>query len=61
MPFKTYVNASAGAGAGGMAPIASPSGGSGGPGAGGWHPTVLYMLALVVAEIAAVAWISKHL
>lgn len=58
MPFKTYLNASAGAGAGGMAPIASPSGGSA---PGGWHPTVLYMVALVAAEIVAVAWISKHL
>lgn len=60
MPFKTYVNASAGAGAGGMAPIASPSGGSGSI-AGGWHPTVLYMVGLVALEIIAVAWISKHL
>jgi len=59
MAFKTYVNASAGAGVGGMAPIASPSGGSAVP--GGWHPTVLYMIGLVAAEIFAVAWISKHL
>jgi len=58
MPFKTYVNASAGS-SGGMAPITSPGGGSGGP--GGWHPTVLYMIGLVVAEVALVAWISKHL
>lgn len=60
MPFKTYVNASAGAGAGGMNPIASPSGG-GGSAPGGWHPTVLYMIGLVVAEIVAVAFIAKHL
>lgn len=60
MPFKTYVNASAGAGAGGMAPISSPSGGGSGI-PGGWHPTVLYMLGLVAAEILLVAWISKHL
>ena len=60
MPFNTYVNASAGAGAGGMAPIASPSGG-GGSVPGGWHPTVLYMIAFVALEIFAVAWISKHL
>jgi hypothetical protein len=57
MPFKTYVNASAGS-SGGMAPITSPGGGSA---PGGWHPTVLYMIGLVVAEIALVAWISKHL
>ena len=61
MPFKTYLNASAGAGAGGMAPLSSPSGGGGGAGPGGWHPDVLYMLALVVAEVALVAFISKHL
>jgi hypothetical protein len=59
MAFKTYVNASAGAGVGGMAPITSPSGGKAIP--GGWHPTVLYMIVLVAAEIFAVAWISKHL
>ena len=57
MAFKTYLNA--GAGAGGMAPVTSPSGG--GVSAGGWHPDVLYMIALVVAEIALVAFISKHL
>ena len=61
MAFKTYVNASAGAGAGGMNPIASPGGGSGKAGPGGWHPTVLYMIGLVVAEIVAVAFIAKHL
>ena len=61
MPFKTYVNASAGAGAGGMNPIASPGGGSGKAGPGGWHPTGLYMIGLGVAEIVAVAFIAKHL
>lgn len=59
MAFKTYLNAGAGAGGGGMAPVTSPSGG--GVTAGGWHPDVLYMIALVVAEIALVAFISKHL
>ena len=59
MPFKTYLNASAGAGAGGMAPVMSPSGG--GSGSTGLHPSVLYMLALTVAEIVLVAWLSKHL
>ena len=57
MAFKTYLNA--GAGAGGMAPVTSPSGG--GVSAGGWHPDVLYMIVLVAAEIIAVAWISRHL
>ena len=61
MAFKTYVNASAGAGAGGMNPIASPGGGSGKQGPGGWHPTVLYMIGLVALEVVAVAFIAKHL
>ena len=60
MAFKTYLNAGAGMGSGGMAPVTSPSGG-GGNVAGGWHPDVLYMIALVVAEVALVAFISKHL
>lgn len=28
---------------------------------GGWHPTVLYMLALIVAEVLIVGWLSSHL
>ena len=59
--FKTYLSAGAGTqGAGNIAPVTSPSGG-GGSGPGGFHPTVLYMLALVAAEVIAVAWLSKHL
>jgi hypothetical protein len=43
-----------------MAAVQSPSGGlSAGP--GGWHPTVLYMVALILLEIVAVAWLSRHL
>ena len=30
-------------------------------GPGGWHPTVLYMLALVAAEIVIVGVLSRHL
>ncbi len=59
--FKTYVNAGAGVqGNQGFAPVTSPSGG-GSSSPGGWHPTVLYMFALVAIEIALVAWISKNL
>lgn len=57
--WKAAAAASAGA-----APISSPSGGGiGAPaaGPGGWHPSVLTMLGLVVAEIAAVAFLSRHL
>lgn len=32
-----------------------------GQGPGGWHPTVLYMLGLVIAEVIVVAWLSSHL
>jgi hypothetical protein len=44
-----------------MTAVQSPqtSGLSAGP--GGWHPTVLYMLALVVAEILIVGFLSRQL
>jgi hypothetical protein len=59
--FKTFVNASAGvSGPGGMQPVSAPSQ-QGGTGPGGWHPSVLYMLGLVAAEIIAVWYISKKL
>lgn len=59
--FKTYANAGINTqGSDGFAPITAPSGGSP-SGPGGFHPTVLYMVALIAAEIIAVAWISKHL
>jgi hypothetical protein len=35
------------------------TGASSGP--GGWHPTILYMLALVIGEVFVVAWLSRHL
>jgi hypothetical protein len=46
-----------------MGPVASPqSPGPGGvSGVGGWHPTVLYLLVLVLAEMAAVAFLSRVL
>lgn len=57
--FKTYASFSGAAGATGndVGPIRSP--GVNAP--GGWHPTVLYMLGLVAAEIIAVALLSRHL
>jgi hypothetical protein len=43
-----------------MTAVQSPSPGlAAGP--GGWHPTVLYMLALVAAEILVVGWLSRNL
>ena len=47
-----------------MGPVTSPqtSGPNGGvKSPGGWHPTVLYMLGLVVLEIIAVGILSRHL
>jgi hypothetical protein len=57
----TKVTAGAGAsvGAGGSANAANPA--MGPKGAGGWHPTVLYMLALIVLEIVIVGFLSRHL
>lgn len=54
MAFKTYSNL----GNDFMQPLTSPVGA---PGTKGWEPSVLYMLALVAAEIVLVAWIHKHL
>ena len=54
MAFKTYSNL----GNDFMAPLNSPVGA---PGTKGWEPSVLYMLALVAAEIILVGWIHKHL
>jgi hypothetical protein len=43
-----------------MGPVQSPQGGlSSGP--GGWHPTVLYLLVLVVLEIIVAGFLSRHL
>jgi hypothetical protein len=57
--FKAYTTAQASlAGGAGGGPAA---GGGLGPGPGGWHPTVLYMLGLIVAEIAGVAVLSRYL
>ena len=53
-------SASAGSGAGqSRAGAAARYGQQLGP--GGWHPTILYMLGLVVAEVLIAAWLSRHL
>lgn len=60
--WKTYagVNAQA-SGGGGMSAIASPAGGAVGTGPGGFEPSVLWMLGLVIGEIVAVGFLSRHL
>lgn len=49
--------------AGGSANASAPAGLSrgGGPGPGGWEPTVLWLLGLSVAEIVIVAILSRSL
>ena len=58
--FKTWTGS-----AGGPMPGASPLGSaqSAAPnqvqGPGGWHPTILYLLLLVIVEIALVGWLLR--
>lgn len=53
--FKTWTSDGASAG-----PVSSPQGSlSYGP--GGWHPTVLYLLVLVVVEVIVAGFLSRHL
>lgn len=55
-------SASASAGSGASANRAQAmSGSQAGMLPGGWHPTVAYMLLLIVAEIVAVGFLSRHL
>lgn len=56
---KASVGASASVGMGGTANAANPAGGIGS--VRGWHPTVLYMIALVLVEIVVVGFLSRHL
>lgn len=59
--LKTGVSGSASAsvGSGASASRAGATGRSSGP--GGWHPTIIYMLVLIVAEIVIVGWLSRTL
>jgi len=60
--LKTAVSGNANASAGTGASANRAAGGSlGVSGPGGWHPTVVYLLALVVAEAIAVSFLSYHL
>jgi hypothetical protein len=49
-------------GAGASANAAAPAGLSKSGGTvGGWEPSVLWLLALIIAEVFAVAFLSRHL
>lgn len=54
--FKTYANASAG-----VTAAAGPARSGGVRSPGGWHPTVISMLLLVIAEIVVAGFLSRHL
>lgn len=67
MGFKSYAGASgsfrgaASVGTGGTANAAGSAMRGSGMGPGGWHPTVLYMLGLIIAEVIAVGILSRTL
>ena len=56
---KASVGGSVSVGAGGSANASNPAGGIGS--VRGWHPTVLYMLLLIIIEILVVGFLSRHL
>jgi hypothetical protein len=56
---KAAFSAGASVGTGGSANASNPAGGVGS--VRGWHPTVLYMLALIIVEIVVVGFLSRHL
>jgi hypothetical protein len=42
-----------------MGPLASPQTQGPGAGPGGWHPTILYLLVLVLAEIFVIGLLTR--
>jgi hypothetical protein len=61
--FKTWQGSAGGAMPGaspiGSAQAASPK--TGGTGPGGWHPTILYLIGLIVAEIVVTGWLLRFM
>jgi hypothetical protein len=55
--FKTYTGYQSGET---LHPLTSPAAGRASS-AGGWQPSVLYLLGLTIAEILAVGWLTTHL
>ena len=45
----------------GASPIGSPQAASPDQvqGPGGWHPTILYLLVLIVAEVVVIGWLLR--
>ena len=58
--FSGQAGATIGSGASASRATAA-AGGGGGTLPGGWQPTVVYMLVLIVAEVLIVGWLSRHL
>lgn len=55
MAFKTWTGSGQA-----MGPVASPNTtGPGTSGPGGWHPTILYLIALLAAEVMVVGFLSR--
>jgi hypothetical protein len=42
-----------------MSPLAGPQTGGPSAGPGGWHPTILYLIALLVAEILIAGLLAR--
>jgi hypothetical protein len=59
--LKTWTGSAGGAMPGaspiGNANAAAPNSGVNAP--GGWHPTILYLLVLIVAEVVVVGWLLR--
>jgi hypothetical protein len=44
----------------GAAPVMSPAGGGDVGSPGGWHPTIIYLIVLLLAESIVVAFLSRQ-
>jgi hypothetical protein len=43
----------------GSAQAAAPNQPGGVQGVGGWHPTILYLVLLIVVEVAVIGWLLR--
>jgi hypothetical protein len=60
MALKTWMGSAGGPGPG-ASPVGNPQGASPNQvqGPGGWHPTILYLLLLIVAEVVVIGWLLR--